>query len=654
MKTVKNSFHVTVAVGVAFVVTGITAMAGKETTMELKPVPVTMAAFGDVHYYDAQAGLLSNGDTWSGGRMADGTVLLQHDDGSGFNKGSGQNTRLVRLSGVPEDPSTFRGSNYMPGEATSNSIKGYHSVLAEFDGVLYTWSMAGCYGKATLRKSLDRGLTWQDSTNTASVLDGKCVWPCFVQYGAGGKAPRVDQADHYVYMFALSPTTERGKDWTYRQWFRDHLYLLRVKRTDLPLLDATKFEYYCGNPDLNGGEASWTSEIQQRTSIFKMPGMIAYSYMIYNQSQGRYLYGLCVNWNSGVPSYFMVYEAPHPWGPWTKVVGHWFDWKTSPGITHFTLSNAYIRNDGRKIWAFAATDMSTPHYEFHYLPVYFTQSPATLMEAENATLLGGVKIATERLQFSGGGYATDLLREGDGVRFTLKAAQSGYHIVRIRYANTVKQEGTVSIFVNGKKVKRIGFPREHNDWGLWGDNAQVYALREGENIFEIKRATSDAADGLCIDSVGYAFLQTDDPDLPGTVYAAEDATLAGDAVVDGAAVANYEGAGVVFLRQPGSSAVFSVSVPRQQQTKLFLRYTCGDDEHRETKHVALYLNGSKLKDLRVGTTCKNRLETMAEEIQLQAGNNSLEVRAESPGPLFGLDYIRVVELADFTKALSHQ
>ncbi|MEO6436080.1 MAG: hypothetical protein ABIP55_10000, partial [Tepidisphaeraceae bacterium] len=634
----------------------VAAQPAPATPARLTSAPVTMAAFGDVHYYDAQAGLSSHGDTWAGGLLSDGTILLQHDDGKGISDGSYglrelQNTRLIRLRGVPEDPSTFRGTDYAPGEATPNAITGYHSRPSEFDGVLYTWSMSSFSTKPVLRKSLDRGKTWQDSPNSADILGGKCGWPCFVQYGPGGKAPAVDQADTYVYLFSFNEKTEKGKEWAYREWFRDGLYLMRVKRTDLPSLDATKFEYYKGEPGGDGAAAAnWTSDIQQCKSVFNLPGMLGFSYMLYNPAMGRYLYGLSINWNNGVPSNFMVYEAPHPWGPWTKVVGHWFDWGTSPGITHFSLSNAYIRNDGRKIWAFAATDMNTPNYEFHYLPTYFTQSPVTLVEAENATLLGEAKAATERQQFTGDGYATSFLRKGDGARFSLKADKAGYYIVRLRYANTARQEGSVSILINDKKVKRIGFPREHNDWGLWGDHAQVYALRQGENDFEVKRAANDTADGLCIDSAAFAFLQTDDPDMPGTVCPAEQAKLAEGAAIDDKTIANYEGDGVVFLRQPGASTTFTVKVPNAQRAKLFLRYTCGDDEHSETAHVGLSVNGEMLPNLIVGTTRQNRLETMAQKIQLKAGANSMAVRCESPGPAFGLDYIKVVDVENIPAA----
>lgn len=629
--------------------------------------PITMVAYGDVHYYDSQAGLRSMGDTWSATVTADGTVLGQHDDGIGIWDGdygmrSFLNSRMFRLQGVPEDPSAFRGSDYVDGELTvDNPADGYHSSPYEVDGVLYIWSFAPPNGivafhNPVLRKSTDGGLTWTTSANSAALLGTKFGWPSFYQYGPGGIAPSpaVDGSDEYVYM--LSPSG--GDDSAtivnpYHIYYRDHYYLMRVKRTDLPSLDATKFEFYKGGIGGDGSLAlNWSANVDDVTPIYTDVGKLAFGWPVYNAALQRYVMTSMMSWDQ-TPSPFWVLEAPHPWGPWTKVYDHQFTKVTTAGLTHFAVTQAYQRNNGQKMWAFASGDaMTQPStYEFHYMPIYLTQSPKTTIEAENATALGGVMTASTKSGYTGGGYRTGFTTVGDGVTFQLNAVQSGYHIISFKYANTNSSEGQISVYVNGVKQTRAPVTSTEQFWGSWTEDARVYYLNEGNNSFTLKLDSGDASPELMVDQAAFAFLQTDNPDLEGAVYQSEAATLGGGAISGSTDLINYRGSGYARLQATGSSATFNIHVPETGEYKLYTRYTYGNGQHSTLSNVALKVDGTKLKNISFGTTYYRKLETEVETISLSAGTHTIAFQAESDSgqPLY-LDYIQLVGSGDLPAA----
>ncbi|BBI36652.1 CBM35 domain-containing protein [Cohnella abietis] len=620
----------------------------------------TMAALGDVHYYDAQDGLRSFGDTWSASMTSDGTVIGQHDDGTGISDGDyGEvghaNSKLIRFQGVPEDQSSFRVTDYANGEITTNrsddgasGSSAYHTTSYEVDGVLYIWGTSSPNGtdvfhNPVLKKSTDRGQTWTSSTNTSAILGSTFGWPSFYQYGKGGAAPAVDQADLYVYMLSPSNNSSDASN-PYKLYYRDDYYLLRVLRTDLPLLDATKYQYYKGGIGGDGSLASnWTTNIAEITPMYSQTGVIGFGWVVYNENLGRYILTNMLSWQN-TPSPFWVYEAPHPWGPWTKILDHQVDTATTPGLTHFALTNAYMQNSGKKMWAFAATDYQSSPYEFHYLPVYLTNQTKTTLQAENATLLGSTSIGSSKDGYTGSGYVTGFGTAGNGVRFNVNTSQAGYYIVNFRYANTSATEGTVSVYVNGSRQTRVGATYTEQYWSKWTEDARVYYLNAGSNTFDIKLAASDSSPSLYVDSLSYAFLQSDDPDTAGTYYQAENATLSGGATTGDNQIINYKGDGYAKVRTAGSAAQFNVNVPLTKEYKLYIRYSYGSGEHSTLPNIALNVNASKVKNIRLGTTMSKKLETKVETITLLAGSNTIQLSADSDsGNDLFVDYIKVVD-----------
>jgi hypothetical protein len=142
--------------------------------------------------------------------------------------------------------------------------------------------------------------------------------PSFVKYGKDGAAS-VDGADQYVYAVSNNGYFANG----------DYAILGRVRRDAIANLHDSDWQFYRG---CIGGDAtddaSWTSSITDPsvTKILDAPGNIGMVDVTYIEPLHRYV---LLNWgwkqrNSGKffrqgTTFLDTYEAPYPWGPWTKI-----------------------------------------------------------------------------------------------------------------------------------------------------------------------------------------------------------------------------------------------------------------------------------------------------------------------------------------------
>ena len=198
------------------------------------------------------------------------------------------------------------------------------------DGVFYTFVVRNIYGdkardpllrqisfNASLIKSHDRGRTW---TRPAKENYDQPMWPgtrfgapCFIHHGKNGGQVSRDQANKFVYAMSNNGFWNGGDD----------LILGRVRRAELPKLNATDWQYFMGGDGL--AESSWTSALAQAKPILSQPSKLGWTAPVFIAALNRYL---LVSWyvtptlkkwfEPGRVTYDF-YEAPHPWGPWTFV-----------------------------------------------------------------------------------------------------------------------------------------------------------------------------------------------------------------------------------------------------------------------------------------------------------------------------------------------
>jgi len=227
------------------------------------------------------------------------------------------------------DRAVLTANSHMRGKDNANwKATNIYSV----DGILYMF-ISRCHypwqsGDSEFRhvfkdssviKSIDHGRSWSPSARDnldRPMFPGKRFGaPYFVWYGKDGAAD-VDGADSYVYAVSNNGYFEGG----------DNYVLGRVPRSKLSNLSAKDWSFYIsgdGSKDIN-----WTSKLEQSEPILFNPLKSGMTGMTYVEALHRYV---MVLWHYSKVSFLKAiqardlstvldfFEAPHPWGPWSRV-----------------------------------------------------------------------------------------------------------------------------------------------------------------------------------------------------------------------------------------------------------------------------------------------------------------------------------------------
>ena len=176
---------------------------------------------------------------------------------------------------------------------------------------------------SSLIKSTDRGLTW---TRSARENYEAPMWPGprfgapgFIHYGRNGGNVTRDGADRWVYALSNNGFWNGGDD----------LILARVRRTDLPKLNATDWQYFTGGDGLP--DTAWTSDLAKAAPVVNRPAKLGSTAPVFVPALNRYLLvswyvtPALKGWFSPESVVYEFFEAPHPWGPWTMTGGSFDD-----------------------------------------------------------------------------------------------------------------------------------------------------------------------------------------------------------------------------------------------------------------------------------------------------------------------------------------
>lgn len=152
-------------------------------------------------------------------------------------------------------------------------------------------------------------------------------------------------------------------------------------------------------------------------------------------------------------------------------------------------------------------------------------------EAEEASFSGNTidtraGVNTDHIGYSGSGFVDGFDNAGAAVTFYRKVKTSGDYNVGIRYANATGSAKTISIFVNGKRVKQTSLANLAN-WDTWATQNEAIPLTAGNNIITLKYY-DDAGDtgNVNIDYLTVPF------DANVQKYEAESAELSGGAATN--------------------------------------------------------------------------------------------------------------------------
>ncbi len=245
----------------------------------------------------------------------------------------------------------------------------------------------------------------------------------------------------------------------------------------------------------------------------------------------------------------------------------------------------------------------------------------TTYEAESASLTGGAVVQSDHTGYTGTGFVggyTDANKGNANITFTVSASAAGSDTLAVRFANANGASKTLSLYVNGTKLRQITL-NATTDWNTWTTETETVTLHSGSNTVAYKFDTTDSGN-VNIDNV----LVTAVAAPPANQYEAESAALSG-----GAAVASdhtgYTGSGFVggYIDANAGNALttFTVTASAAGAVSVAVRFANGNGA---TKTLSLYLNATKVKQISlVATADWNTWTTETETLTLHSGSNTI-------------------------------
>lgn len=350
----------------------------------------------------------SVGDTWCPVWAMDGNLYSSSCDGSGFDERANSNLCFHKITGdIVDDNHGLKGETINAMNKTGDHRWDYGlwagkpnwkaNGLTSIEGTLYLFvSLHGneFYNEGDIQvtvqrawnssiiKSTDSGVTWfpskEDNTENPMFSGNRFGSPFFIHYGQDGRPPKdnADLSNEYIYAVANDGYWNNG----------NNMILGRVKRIDISSLNPDKWEFYIGGEGTS--DYSWTKNLNSGDvkEILLSPHKLSQASVTYIEHLGRYIMlqwyynpknppvnawgGVWYGW--GGKTYLDTYEAPHPWGPWTKVnvdsVECELGWYNPVVINKFTT---VIDENTIKTYVACAGDFAPPQtrYKMNLIPL---------------------------------------------------------------------------------------------------------------------------------------------------------------------------------------------------------------------------------------------------------------------------------------------
>ena len=250
----------------------------------------------------------------------------------------------------------------------------------------------------------------------------------------------------------------------------------------------------------------------------------------------------------------------------------------------------------------------------------------TTYEAESAALSGGAVVETDHAGYTGTGFVggyTDADKGVAATKFAVTAAGAGSYTTSLRYANGNGSAKTLSLYVNGSKVRQITLAATAN-WDSWATETETVTLANGAQTIAYQFDSTDTAN-VNLDNIVLTSVTT-----PTGGPEAENAVLSGGAVVQSDHT-GYTGTGFVGgytdANKGTASTKFTVSSSIAGTAPATLRYSNGAGVQQS---LSIYVNGTKaLQTLLPATADWNSWATKTETLTLNAGSNTVDYRFDT-------------------------
>jgi hypothetical protein len=334
---------------------------------------ITKATLGTATKYSQ-----AYGDTFYSTWADDDNIYVTADDTTGWNNDSDSNFLVMKLTGTA--PASLSGTvinkfrtapnDYGPQKNKQGHQDGVGwkaNGITSVDGVLYlSISRHGVESfNNTIIKSTDHGVTWSGSQQNSfdNPMFSGTTFPTlsFVEYEKDYKVPNGSGGWTYA-----ADTTVGVKQYVYAVsndgfWTNGNSLILgRVERSKLSSLLASDWSFYKGNGADGLVDANWSSNVSLATPILSSTNQVGQVNIQYVKGLDRYIMN---EWHYPDPitdasiltnyTTWDMYEAPSPWGPWTKYHTRSF---TPQGYYNPAVISKSISSDGKNMTLLTSGD----------------------------------------------------------------------------------------------------------------------------------------------------------------------------------------------------------------------------------------------------------------------------------------------------------
>ncbi|HEU5341003.1 DUF4185 domain-containing protein [Edaphobacter sp.] len=355
--------------------------------------------------------LPGDGDLWPSCWSDDDNVYAANGDGKAFTKAiSRYDMAVSRISGMPP---ALRGTTVSTNVGTNWSGPNYNrkptgmvcvggAIYLAFQNLGLKFNDAPA---ASIAKSSDHGLTWTWDTrapmfgtpgDSASPLAYKFTTIFFLDYGRNSD----NAIDGYVYAYGLD------HNWRSQQT----MYLARVPADRIQKRSA--WEFYAGasaegapvwSRDMARKVAVLTDERLLYPAVFKKDcsanqHVIGQGGVVYDAPLKRYIFA---SWSCATQQF---YEAPKPWGPWSRFLSKDFGpLRKSPNYGQYgtNIPSKYISTDGRTLYV--QSNVWWAAYTFAlrrlYLQPYSASQPFNGPSGEDLAAAPGTRATSKSTHF---------------------------------------------------------------------------------------------------------------------------------------------------------------------------------------------------------------------------------------------------------------
>ncbi|WP_250031206.1 family 16 glycoside hydrolase [Paractinoplanes maris] len=155
-------------------------------------------------------------------------------------------------------------------------------------------------------------------------------------------------------------------------------------------------------------------------------------------------------------------------------------------VVHLRSPRPFGAKDGETLWSTEAW------YTMNEVPGARTQE--VFYEAEEGNREGGAALATDHRGYSGIGFVAGLGSLNASTTSHVTVDKAGDYQVGVRYSNgpnPFSGTKTVSVYVNGKKVKQVSLPSTVT-WEEWATVTETLKLKKGVNAVQYRVDATDS------------------------------------------------------------------------------------------------------------------------------------------------------------------